>query len=114
MLPKIKQRKLVGFWQSFQKTQIRHQINHRLTELTSLTEIIFGKERSLRCGFHEGIRRLITQSVNSGQGGHEFSVNDLELMGIGPVDVDLHKLKAAGIHFLYTLHILQRLLFFLG
>ena len=48
MLPKIKQRKLVGFWQSFQKTQIRHQINHRLTELTSLTEIIFGKDRSLR------------------------------------------------------------------
>ena len=114
MLPKIKQRQLVGFGQSLQKPQICHQVDDGLAELAALAEIVFGKERSLSRGFHEGIRCLITQSVDGRQGGHEFSVNDLELMGIGPVDVDLHKLKAAGIHFLYNLHILQRLLFFLG
>ena len=113
-LAKIEQRQLVGFGQTFQKSQIRHQVDDRLTELAPLTEIIFGEERSLSCRFHESIGCLVTQSVDGGQGRHKFPVDDLKFMGICPVNVDLHKLKAAGIHFLYTLHILQRLLFFLG
>ena len=44
MLPKIKQRQLVGFGQPLQKSKICHQVDDRLTELAALAEIVFGKE----------------------------------------------------------------------
>lgn len=40
--PKIKQRQLVGFRQSFQKSQISHQVNDGLAQFAPLAQVIPG------------------------------------------------------------------------